>query len=144
MIKKSFCYIVVTTFLFLLISCGMTPDKMLEDFNKGVYKDNGNGDYTTENGDPSVSTSLIERAVYAVSFNGLQRVEVSDAFVSYKWTITDNDTKVERKLSDSGSTLFIYPSVLQLKVGGDYTLRLVVKNINGLLFTDSAKLSILK
>ena len=142
--KKSVLILIMLAGCLLLGSCAVSADQMLEDFNGQIYEDMGDGNYLRGDGEPSISTSIIKLPVYRIMEQSILNIEILKDFHSYNWTLTNNSSKREVSVGDGSYYLTLLSSNLNMKKGEEYTLKVIVKNRDGALLTDSAKIVVVE
>ena len=142
--KKSVLILIMLAGCLLLGSCAVSADQMLEDFNGQIYEDMGDGNYLRGDGEPSVSTSIIKLPVYRIMEQSILNIEILKDYHSYNWTLTNNSSKREISVGDDSYYLTLLSSNLNMKKGEEYTLKVIVKNRDGALLTDSAKIVVVE
>lgn len=139
----NFFILVCSLFVLNIAGCSMNPDMMLKEFNNGLFEDVGGGIYLNKDG-ASVNTRLIPRDVYPVKEHGTLKLVISQAYHDYTWSLKDNKTGQVYSIDDGFFVVYVGRPQIELLSDRKYTLTLFATNNNGVLFTDTATINVVK
>ena len=139
--KKSVLILMMLIGCLMLGSCAVSADQMLQEFNEQVYEELGNGNYVGKG--VHISTKLIPRDVYPVKEAYTLRLEIDPRFYDYQWSVKDNTSGSSYNIPGY-YIVYVGRPEIDFIYGHSYTLTLFAKNRNGVLFTDTATLSVVK
>ena len=125
----------------VFVSCGMSPEKMLTEYNDLFIYETSEED--TEHATDQIMTlsSLLPYDEYSVIELMSLRLSVSEKYVSYSWKLTGSDGKEYTLVPGTMDFQYINTNGLQL-APGKYTVEVQVTNIIGNRYRDTAAITV--
>ncbi len=139
---KFFLPLVLLSFLF--ISCGKSPEDMVEEYNNNLIVINASGTEWTLDGIHYIKTDLItEEDTVEVKKGYLKSIEcTSNVYKSYYWTLKDADGN-EIHMSVNNAFRIWVQTVTDNIDTGEYTLSVTAENYNNQFFTDTITVNVI-
>lgn len=132
---------VLCILLVVFVSCGMSPEKMLTEYNELFIYETSEED--TEHAADQIMTlsSLLPYDEYSVIELMSLRLSVSEKYVSYSWKLTGSDGKEYTLVPGTMNFQYINTNGLHL-APGKYTVEVQVTNIIGNRYRDAAAITV--
>ena len=125
----------------VFVSCGMSPEKMLTEYNALFTYETSEED--TEHATDQIMTlrSLLPYDEYSVRKLMALRLSVSEKYVSYSWKLTGSDGKEYTLVPGTMNFQYVNTNGLRLSPG-KYTVEVLVTNIIGNRYRDTAAITV--